>query len=96
MNLKRLTRDLMAVMQADSGMPVEWVAVAHFNTEHPHSTESRNRKTASSPQPRFHPRGAFVTSRKIIVRASSAFAKSLEFNSAEAQRRDVLSAAHLD
>jgi hypothetical protein len=35
-DLKRLTRDLMAAMETDLGMPLEWVAVAHFNTEHPH------------------------------------------------------------
>ena len=35
-DLKRLTRDLMSEMEADLGTPLEWVAVAHFNTEHPH------------------------------------------------------------
>jgi hypothetical protein len=35
-DLKRLTRDLMAEVETDLGMPLEWVAVVHFNTEHPH------------------------------------------------------------
>jgi type IV secretory pathway VirD2 relaxase len=35
-DLKRLTRDLLSEMQTDLGMPLEWVAVAHFNTDHPH------------------------------------------------------------
>ena len=35
-DLKRLTRDLMSDMQADLGTPLEWIAVAHYNTEHPH------------------------------------------------------------
>jgi hypothetical protein len=35
-DLKQLTRDLMAEMEVDLGMPLEWVAVTHFNTEHPH------------------------------------------------------------
>jgi type IV secretory pathway VirD2 relaxase len=35
-DLKRLTRDLMSEMQADLGTPLEWIAVAHYNTEHPH------------------------------------------------------------
>jgi hypothetical protein len=35
-DLKRLTRDLMSEMQTDLGVPLQWVAVAHFNTEHPH------------------------------------------------------------
>jgi type IV secretory pathway VirD2 relaxase len=35
-DLKRLTRDLMSRMEWDLGTPLEWVAVAHYNTEHPH------------------------------------------------------------
>jgi hypothetical protein len=35
-DLKQLTRDLVSEMETDLGMPLEWVAVAHFNTEHPH------------------------------------------------------------
>jgi type IV secretory pathway VirD2 relaxase len=34
--LKRLTRDLMSEMQTDLGTPLEWIAVAHYNTGHPH------------------------------------------------------------
>jgi len=35
-DLKRLTRDLVSRMEKDLGMPLEWVAVAHYNTDHPH------------------------------------------------------------
>jgi len=35
-DLKRLTRDLVARMEADLGTPLESVAAAHYNTEHPH------------------------------------------------------------
>ncbi len=35
-DLQRLTRELLAKMEKDLGTPLEWVAVAHFNTEHPH------------------------------------------------------------
>jgi type IV secretory pathway VirD2 relaxase len=35
-DLKRLTRDLISQMESDLGTRLEWVAVAHFNTEHPH------------------------------------------------------------
>jgi type IV secretory pathway VirD2 relaxase len=35
-DLKRLTRDLVARMEKDLGTQVEWVAAAHYNTEHPH------------------------------------------------------------
>ena len=36
LDLDRLTRDLMARMAKDLGTKLEWVAVTHFNTEHPH------------------------------------------------------------
>jgi type IV secretory pathway VirD2 relaxase len=35
-DLKRLTHDLVSRMEKDLGMPLEWVATAHYNTEHPH------------------------------------------------------------
>jgi type IV secretory pathway VirD2 relaxase len=35
-DLKRLARDLISRTEKDLGTPVEWVAVAHYNTEHPH------------------------------------------------------------
>ncbi|MBV8811000.1 MAG: relaxase/mobilization nuclease domain-containing protein, partial [Acidobacteriaceae bacterium] len=36
MDLVRLTRDLMNRVEADLGIPLDWVAVAHFNTDNPH------------------------------------------------------------
>jgi len=35
-DLKKLTRDLLSRMETDLGTPLKWVAVAHYNTEHPH------------------------------------------------------------
>ena len=35
-NLEDLTRDVMGRMEQDLGTKLEWVAVPHFNTEHPH------------------------------------------------------------
>ncbi len=35
-DLKLLTRDLISQMETDLGTRLEWVAAAHFNTEHPH------------------------------------------------------------
>ena len=35
-DLQRLTRELMQRMETDLGTTLEWVAVSHFNTEHPH------------------------------------------------------------
>lgn len=36
-DLKSFTRDLMAEMEADLGTRLDWVAVDHFNTGHPHT-----------------------------------------------------------
>jgi type IV secretory pathway VirD2 relaxase len=35
-DLTKLTRDLMARIEKDPHTELEWVAVGHFNTEHPH------------------------------------------------------------
>ncbi|MHB2266366.1 relaxase/mobilization nuclease domain-containing protein [Aliihoeflea sp. PC F10.4] len=35
-DLKTFTRDLMAQMEKDLGTKLDWVAVDHWNTEHPH------------------------------------------------------------
>ncbi len=35
-DLNRFTRDLMKQAEADLGTPLDWVAVIHWNTEHPH------------------------------------------------------------
>jgi type IV secretory pathway VirD2 relaxase len=35
-DLTQLTRELMARMEKDQATQLEWVAVGHFNTEHPH------------------------------------------------------------
>ncbi|TAN00331.1 MAG: hypothetical protein EPN40_04075, partial [Rhodanobacteraceae bacterium] len=36
LDLKALTRELVRRMERDLDLPLEWVAAAHFNTEHPH------------------------------------------------------------
>jgi type IV secretory pathway VirD2 relaxase len=36
LDLERLTRETMGRMEQDLGTPLEWVAVVHCNTEHPH------------------------------------------------------------
>lgn len=35
-DLERLTRDLVKRMESDLGTELEWIAVAHHNTQHPH------------------------------------------------------------
>ena len=36
LDLQRLTRDVMSRMETDLHTSLDWTAVAHFNTEHPH------------------------------------------------------------
>ncbi len=36
MNMQQHTKQLVAQMEKDLGTPLQWVAVEHFNTEHPH------------------------------------------------------------
>jgi type IV secretory pathway VirD2 relaxase len=36
LDLERLTRDVVKQAERDLGTPLEWGAVTHFNTEHPH------------------------------------------------------------
>ena len=35
-DLRKLTRNLMSKMESDLGTPLQWMAVPHYNTEHPH------------------------------------------------------------
>ena len=36
LDLERLTRDVMKLVENDVGRTLEWAAVVHRNTEHPH------------------------------------------------------------
>lgn len=36
LDLQRLTREFVGRMETDLGKSLEWVAIPHFNTEHPH------------------------------------------------------------
>jgi type IV secretory pathway VirD2 relaxase len=36
LDLHRLTRDVMSRLESDLHTSLDWVAVLHFNTEHPH------------------------------------------------------------
>ena len=89
-DLKRLTRDLMAQMETDLGTPLEWVAVAHFNTEHPHVHVALRGIGAEG--------GPLRLSRDYIREGIRHIAEDLctrqlgyrtEFDAADAQRREV-------
>jgi type IV secretory pathway VirD2 relaxase len=48
-DLQQLTRDLMTRMERYLATRLEWVAVSHFNTEHPHTHVAlRGRRTDGS------------------------------------------------
>jgi len=49
LDLKRHTRELMARMEQDLNLHLEWVAVAHFNTDHPHVHIALRGRTDAGP-----------------------------------------------
>jgi type IV secretory pathway VirD2 relaxase len=89
-DLKRLTRDLMSEMETDLGTPLEWIGVAHYNTEHPHVHIALRGLGVEGRQVRL--------SRDYIRRGIREVAENLctrqlgyrtEFDAADAQRREV-------
>ncbi len=58
-DLRRLTADLMERMEKDLGTDLEWVAVEHHNTEHPHAhvvvRGLRSDGDRLAHEPRLHP-----------------------------------------
>jgi type IV secretory pathway VirD2 relaxase len=49
LDLRRHTRELLARMERDLGTRLEWVAVAHFNTGHPHVHVALRGRTENGP-----------------------------------------------
>jgi hypothetical protein len=47
LDIRRHTRELMARMEQDLGLRLEWIAVAHFNTDHPHIHIALRGRTAT-------------------------------------------------
>jgi type IV secretory pathway VirD2 relaxase len=89
-DLKRLTRDLMADMQTDLGTPLEWIAVAHYNTEHPHihialrGVGAEGRPVSLS---RDYIRGGIREVAENLCTRQLGY--RTEFDAADAQRREV-------
>ena len=89
-NLIRLTRDLMKQMAKDLGTDLEWIAVEHHNTEHPH-VHVALRGVRNDGQ-------ALRLSREYVQRGIRSIAEDLctrqlgyrtELDAAEAERREV-------
>jgi hypothetical protein len=49
LDLRRHTRELLARMEKDLGVDLEWVGVTHFNTDHPHVHIALRGRTQSGP-----------------------------------------------
>jgi len=89
-DLKRLTRDLMSEMQTDLAMPLEWIAVAHYNTEHPH-VHIALRGVGAEGRPirlsRDYIRGGIREVAENLCTRQLGY--RTEFDAADAQRREV-------
>jgi hypothetical protein len=89
-DLERLTRDLMGRIEEDLGDPVEWVAVVHRNTEHPHAHVALRGVTADGTPLRLRreyvKRGVREIAEELCTRQMG-FRTSLD--AAEAERREV-------
>ena len=89
-DLKRLTRHLMSEMQTDLAMPLEWIAVAHYNTEHPHvhialrgiGTDGRQVRLS-----RDYIRGGIREVAETLC--TRQFGYRTEFDAADVQRKEV-------
>lgn len=90
LDLTRLTRDLMSRIEHDLESDLEWVAVAHFNTEHPH-VHVAMRGVSQQGRP-------LVLKREYVKRGIRAISEDLctrqlghrtDLDAAEAERREV-------
>ena len=90
LNLKDHTRQLIVRMETDLGTRLEWVAAAHFNTEHPHvHIALRGRDQSGSPLrlPRDYIRSGIRFHAENL--ATEALGFRTERDAEEAQRREI-------
>jgi len=89
-DLERLARDLMDRVEEDLGGPLEWVAVVHRNTEHPHAHVALRGVAADGKPLRldrdYVKRGVREIAEDLCTRQMG-FRTSLD--AAEAERREV-------
>ena len=89
-DLKRLTRDLMSEMQTELGTPLEWIAVSHYNTEHPHvhiALRGIGAQERSVRLSRDYIRGGIREVAENLCTRQLGY--RTEFDAADAQRREV-------
>ena len=94
LDLRRHTRELLARMERDLGAPLEWVAVAHFNTDHPHVHIALRGRTAAGPLrlPRDYIKQGIRGHAENLCTAQLGF--RTELDALEAERREI-EALHL-
>ena len=89
LDLKRHTRELMTRMAHDLDLRLEWVAVAHFNTDHPHVHIALRGRTDAGPLrlPRDYIKQGIRNNAENLCTAQLGF--RTELDAREAERREV-------
>jgi len=98
LNLKRHTRELMARMEQDLGLRLEWVAVAHFNTDHPHVHIALRGRTDAGPLrlSRDYIKQGIRSNAENLCTAQLGFRTELDALEAERREVDALQITSLD
>jgi type IV secretory pathway VirD2 relaxase len=89
-DLMRLTRDMMSRVESDLGIPLEWAAVAHFNTEHPHvhvALRGVGRDHQEVRLPREYVKSGIRTAAEDLC--TRQLGHRTDFDAAEAERREI-------
>lgn len=98
LDLKRHTRDLMARMEHDLSLRLEWVAVAHFNTDHPHVHIALRGRTDAGPLrlARDYIKQGIRNNAENLCTAQLGFRTELDALEAERREVDALQITSLD
>lgn len=88
-DVRRHTRELVARMEKDLGVDLEWVAVAHFNTGHPHVHVALRGRTDAGPLrlDRDYVKSGIRNNAEELCTAQLGF--RTELDALEAERREV-------
>jgi relaxase-like protein len=98
LDLKRHTRELMARMEQDLALRLEWVAVAHFNTDHPHVHIALRGRTDAGPLrlARDYIKQGIRNNAENLCTAQLGFRTELDALEAERREVDALHITSLD
>jgi hypothetical protein len=98
LDLKRHTQELMARMERDLGLRLEWVAVVHFNTDHPHVHIALRGRTDGGPLrlARDYIKQGIRNNAENLCTAQLGFRSELDALEAERREVDALQITSLD